>query len=96
VKVDSRKVGRPSTYQPETGDTICERLAMGESLRSICASPGMPSVPTVSRWLDAQPEFRSQYAHAREAQADFLAAEVVEIADAATNENAQGSFGGNL
>jgi hypothetical protein len=89
MKAERPKVGRPSSYRPETGDLICERLSLGESLRAICSTPGMPSMPAVSRWLDAQPEFRSQYALARQAQADFLAAQVVEIADAATNENVQ-------
>ena len=36
---------------------------------------------TVMRWLEAKPEFRDQYARARERQAHHYAAEIVEIAD---------------
>jgi hypothetical protein len=43
----------------------------------------MPSMTTVMRWLadGTKQEFRLHYAHAREAQADLLAAEILEIAD---------------
>jgi hypothetical protein len=33
------------------------------------------------RWIQQQPEFRNKYAGAREAQADYLAEEIVQIAD---------------
>jgi len=38
------------------------------------------------RWLAAHAEFRDQYAHAREAQADYWAEEIVEIADDGSND----------
>lgn len=48
----------------------------------------MPHVATVLRWLgkDEHAAFREQYARAREAQADVLADESIEIADDATND----------
>lgn len=48
----------------------------------------MPSTVTVFRWLgDPQyAEFRNMYALAREAQADYLADESIEIADDARND----------
>ncbi len=82
-----RKTGRPSTYTRALTDAICASLADGISLRALCAQPGMPAMTTVMRWL-ADPtkrEFREQYARAREAQADLLAEEILEIADS-TNE----------
>jgi hypothetical protein len=75
------KPGRPSTYTAKVADTICERIADGESLRSICRDESMPDKATVFRWLDSKPEFRDQYARAREEQADTLADEIVTIAD---------------
>jgi hypothetical protein len=60
---------------------ICERIAEGQSLRAICADEALPNKATAFRWLAACPEFRDQYAHAREAQADTFADEIVEIAD---------------
>lgn len=41
----------------------------------------MPNASTVCRWLGQNEEFRKQYAHAREAQADTLADEIIDIAD---------------
>lgn len=76
-------MGRPTDYCDETVDAICERLANGESLRSICKSDDMPSLATVFRWLRVHPEFSDQYARAREEQAEALADEIVEIADEA-------------
>lgn len=80
--------GRPSSFDEKIADAICERLAEGQSLRSICKSDDMPSVSTVCRWL-ADPErsiFREQYAQAREAQADALADEILDIADDGLND----------
>jgi len=77
-------LGRPSDYTPELADEICTRLANGESLRAICASDRddwMPSIGTILRWVSEKPEFREQYARAREVQAETHADEIVTIAD---------------
>lgn len=78
---EARSPGRPSSYTEEIGDLICERIADGESLRTICASDNMPSRRTILNWLVADASFCAKYAHAREAQADLLAEEIVHIAD---------------
>lgn len=62
-------------------DELLRRISEGESLRSICADKGMPSKSTVFAWLGDNVEFREQYARAREAQAETLAHEILEIAD---------------
>lgn len=46
----------------------------------------MPSASTVFRWLSAQPAFQEQYALAREAQADTLFDEMLDIADDGSND----------
>lgn len=43
---------------------------------------------TIYRWLEANEEFRHQYARAREKQADYFAEEIIEIADSAQAESA--------
>jgi hypothetical protein len=73
--------GRPSDFTIELADLICERLADGESLRSICSEEEMPNKATVFRWLAANRAFSDQYARAREEQAESLADEIVSIAD---------------
>lgn len=75
--------GRLSVYSEELADTICERISSGESLNAICKDEGMPNKATVLRWLGREEHsaFRDQYARAREAQADALFDEMLEIAD---------------
>lgn len=74
-------VGRPSDFTQEVADAICEKLAEGESLRSICYAEDMPACSTVFRWLSLDATFSEQYARARESQADALFDEILSIAD---------------
>lgn len=80
-------MGRLSTYTREIADQVCVRLAGGESLRAICAPDDMPAESTVRLWnTDNVDGFAARYARAREGQADFLAEEIIEISDNATND----------
>jgi hypothetical protein len=85
--------GRPSSYSEELAASILERLADGESLRSICDDEEMPDKSTVFRWLTANETFRDQYALAREAQADALFDDVLAIADDGRNDWMRRKFG---
>lgn len=78
--------GRPTDYTQETADIICERLADGESLRTICDDEDMPARSTVFRWLSLHKEFSDQYARAKEVQAEVLADELISIADDGRND----------
>ncbi len=82
------KKGRPSLYTEALAAKICERLAEGETLRSVCRDEKMPGKTTVLRWLgdEKNTEFRDQYAHARDMQADSLFDEALEIADATSGD----------
>ena len=73
--------GRRTIYAHSVANEICERIACGESLKSILRSKGMPAETTFFRWVAENPEFREHYAHAREAQGDADADFVVDIAD---------------
>lgn len=72
---------RPTAYTQKMADLICEKLADGQSLRSICLPEEMPGKTTVFKWLAAHESFRNQYARAREAQADAIFDEILDIAD---------------
>lgn len=62
--------------------TICAQLALGKSVKFILENvPGMPSRDTFYEWLLKDAEFSDNYTRAREAQADFFADEITEIAD---------------
>lgn len=71
--------GRPSLYSKELINNICEKIANGKSLRSICSSDEMPSTSTVMLWLKDKPEFSEQYARARGFQADMLFDQALDI-----------------
>jgi terminase small subunit-like protein len=75
--------GRPTIYTNKLGNEICQRIAKGESLRTIIADKKMPSASTICRWLidDDKKEFWEQYAHARNVQAELMFDELLEIAD---------------
>lgn len=86
----------PTIFNQEIADQICEEIATSsKSLRKICSQEGMPSVRTVLYWLsegdktdspDHLREFLHQYVRAREMQADFLAEEIIEIADDSSDD----------
>lgn len=79
-------MGRPSTYNPEITDAICELLAEGKSLKSICKTDGFPAAATVFKWMREHPEFLAQYNRAKEECADAMSEEVLDIADDGTND----------
>lgn len=79
-------MGRPTLFTQDIADKICNRIAEGESLRAICEDEDLPEARTVHRWLYRFEEFCQQYARAREAQADFFAEEIIEIADDGSND----------
>lgn len=68
-------------YDPKIAKTVCERLTKGESLQTICKDNGHPHINTIMDWLRENEEFAVQYTRAREAQADYLAEAILDIAD---------------
>ena len=89
---DRRAVGRPSLFTDDLAAEICRQIAGGTSLRAVCSQPGMPHRDTVHVWLAADRTFADHYARAREAQADHLAAEVIEITDAPLPDDPQAAY----
>jgi hypothetical protein len=85
---DKQKNGRPTKYTKVLGEKICELLATTSmGLTTICRQADMPNVSTIHRWLNKDKEFCDTYTHAREAQADYLADEIIEIADETENDH---------
>jgi hypothetical protein len=73
--------GRPTKYSKELTDAICDRLANGESMRSICRDPEMPAISSIFKWLREEVEFSEQYALAADMRADAMAEDCLDIAD---------------
>jgi hypothetical protein len=67
-----KKPGRPTTFSQKLADTICERMANGETLRAVCRNLKLaPS--TVIEWTFTNKQFSEHYAQARQKQADAYA-----------------------
>ena len=78
----AEKRGRPTLYTEELAAEICERLAKGESLRSICRADHMPDERRARDWArNPEHPFSPQYALARDAGLDAMGEEILEISD---------------
>ena len=77
----------------EAKQAIIEKICMGDSLRKICKSPGMPDRTTVHRWLLADAGFCDKYARAREIQAEEIFDEILEISDDSRRDYITGDDG---
>lgn len=77
--------GRSVSYSDEIAERLCDEIARGRSLVSVCDEDWAPTSMTVYRWLrgerGAPSTFGDRYARAREMQAERFADEVVSIAD---------------
>src|SRR5262249_8984056 len=66
----------------EVADTICSRMAEGESLRSISRDPGIPSEGTVRGWAVRDHDgFGERYRAARSLLVEYWADQILDIAD---------------
>ncbi len=86
-KSEKKNSGRPSIYSNDLADLICERLACGESLRSICEDTNLPDRITVIRWLSKGGDFATKYARAREVQSHVWVDDMFELARSAPERN---------
>ena len=78
-KSEKKITGRPCEFSQEIADEICNRLAKGETLRTIIASSEhLPDRTTIYRWMRSNESFCNQYAQARAEQADYYAELIVD------------------
>lgn len=61
-------------------EEVCNKIAAGISLRQACEAEGMPSVPTVMRWLAEDAQAAEQYARAIQRRAVTKAEQIEELA----------------
>lgn len=78
--------GRPTKYTKELAATLCEQIALGLSLRTVCKADTMPGMSTVFTWLREYKEFQEQYARACEERTEAMAEDLLDIADDGTND----------
>ena len=73
--------GRPTKYCKALIDTICERIASGESVLHISRDKDMPSQDCIYRWLNNYHEFYEKYTEAKAKAAELMAEQILDIAD---------------
>lgn len=73
-------MGRKSTYTKAIGDAIIQWISEGKPLRQFCRENAL-TWRTVYNWLEADPDFASRFARARDVGADAIAEQALEIAD---------------
>jgi hypothetical protein len=76
--------GRPTIYKKELVEKILNRIASGESVRSIASTSDMPNASTIHAWVLENDEFSKKYAVAKQIGAEIDAEKIEEIA---RNEN---------
>lgn len=74
--------GRPLSYSKAIADSICEQIARGMSLASICKQAGMPPASTFRTWvIDDVDGLSARSARAYELGHDAIADDCLRIAD---------------
>lgn len=73
---------RRAHYCVRIANAICEKIALGHSLKGALdeVGPLAPTMPVLWRWLDEYPEFRVKYERSRQMQGDVLADEILDMA----------------
>jgi len=70
----------------EIVNTVCERIANGESVRAILKDDNLPSFRHFLVWISEDEVKGKQYARAMEIRSDVLFEEILDIADEAEND----------
>jgi hypothetical protein len=81
-----RKLNPSVPYNEELGDFICDEVATGKSLKTVCEQDGMPTMQGVMHWCTINPVFAGKYASACINKAMVWADEIMDIADDSRND----------
>lgn len=86
IEKPKNPVGRPSIYTQELADLVCQRIAEGYSMRTVCAPDDMPAISTLFKWIRQIPTFAQQYARATEERTEAMSEDILDIADDGSND----------
>lgn len=71
--MSDRRGGQTPAWTPDQKfaaiERVCDRIASGESLRTICANPWMPSRVSLLEWVRSEPDLGRPYRRALEERA---------------------------
>ena len=68
-------------YTDQVGDIICQRIAEGETMRTICQDSNMPSYGQITRWRRKHSEFNDMLKMARSDRAEFYHDQLIHAAE---------------
>lgn len=74
------------TYNDTVGDAICRLIEEGETFKSICSMPGMPSYSVLCRWRRHNEHFSRALEEAKKMRADLYHDEIHELAKSLPDE----------
>lgn len=86
MAMEEKKRGRPEIYTQELADRVCQRIAEGYSMRTVCKPDDMPAMSTLFKWIREKPEFSQQYTKATEERTEAMAEDMLDIADDGSND----------
>ena len=81
MSINKPKRRQRHSYSAKVVDLIWDRLLDDVSLRQICQDPNVPARSTLFVWLRRHPEFAREYTFAKWLQCQWLADDMVDIAD---------------
>lgn len=94
VSAPDLSTNRRLPYSPLVVDLICQKIAEGQSLTSVCRNPGFPSYALLCRWRRENPGINDMLNEARRDRAeqihDRIMDEVVADAQAVTKDDIPG------
>jgi len=90
--VEKNKGGRPTLYTTELADRICEQIALGRAVISICKEDWCVDNDTIYHWIARNTEFADKYAKAKESSALVHAEKIVTIPDEEPERDEQGKI----
>ena len=62
----------PTKYSKQMVKDICDRLANGESIRSICRDTDMPTWETIRTWLRKKDGFQEEYSRSKQEGIEYM------------------------
>ena len=80
-----KKMGAPTKKTPKLIAEICAGLALGKSSRAMCEELGISQF-SLWKWLEEDKDFSERYARAKELGIDYMAEDMLQIADDGSND----------
>lgn len=88
----SKRVGRPTKYNPRLAALIIKRIMSGEAVCSIVKDEAMPANSTLYKWLSKDQKFAERYAQALEFRTHLKAEQRHEVIESAIKELRMGDM----